>query len=74
MPPTNNERRLGLLTVNEACARLTISKSLLRNELRRHRLSVVRIGRRLFIPPETCEEIARIGLRPFDPHTRGRGQ
>ena len=74
MPPTNNEHRLGLLTVNEACARLAISKSLLRNELRRHRLSVVRIGRRLFIPPETCEEIARIGLRPFDPYTRGRGR
>ena len=74
MPASNNERCLGLLTVNEACARLTISKSLFRRELRRHRMAVVRIGRRLFIPPETCEEIARIGLRPFDPHKRGRGQ
>ena len=47
MLTSDDERCVGLLTVNEACARLTISKSLLRNELRRHRLSVVRIGRRL---------------------------
>ena len=74
MPATNNERCLGLLTVNEACARLRFRSRCYANQLRRHRMSVVRIGRRLFIPPETCEEIARIGLRPFDPHTRGRGQ
>ena len=72
MLTANMVRRDGLLTVKQACAQLAISKSLLRSELRRNRMSVVRIGRRLFIPAETCDELVRIGLRPFHPHIKGR--
>jgi excisionase family DNA binding protein len=67
-------QRDDLLTVDEACIQLSISKSLLRGELLKHRLPVVRIGRRLFIPSQTCDDLIRLGMRPFQPHVRGRGQ
>lgn len=57
----------GLLTVNQACARLAISKTLLRKEMEKHRLPVVRIGRKLFIPVKTCEDLVRLGVTPFNP-------
>ena len=74
MLTTDDVRRDGLLTINEACTRLAISKSLLRAELLKHQLTVVRIGRRLFIPPQTCDDLVRRGLRPFHPHIRGDGK
>lgn len=74
MLTTDDEPRDGLLTINEACTRLAISKSPLRNELLKHQLTVVRIGRRLFVPLQTCDDLVRRGLRPFHPYVRGRGQ
>jgi excisionase family DNA binding protein len=74
MSTTNNEVRPDtLLTIDQASDRLSISKSLLRSELLKHRLKVVRMGRRLFIPRESCDELIRLGLRPFNPHRRGAG-
>ena len=61
---------LGLLTIDEACERLAISKSLLRDQLLKRQLSVVRLGRRLFIPPQTLDDLVRIGRGPFRPHVR----
>jgi hypothetical protein len=72
MPSTNDARRDGLLTVDQACIQLSISKSLLRGELLKHKLPVVRIGRRLFIPPQTCDDLIRLGMRPST-HTGGGG-
>ena len=63
-----------LLTVDQACFQLSISKSLLRGELLKHHLPVVRIGRRLFIPSQTCADLVRLGMRPFHPHARRRGR
>ncbi len=60
-----------LLTIIEACNRLLISKSLLRKELLKNKLPVVRIGRRLFIPPASCNRLVRLRTRPFHPYTRG---
>jgi excisionase family DNA binding protein len=74
MPSTSEMLRDGLLTVDQACARLAISKSLLRKELEKNDMLVVRLGRRLFIPPQTCDDLVRLGLRPFHPYVRGRGQ
>ena len=70
---STNEIRLGeLLTIDQASALIGISKSLLRSELRRTRVPVVRLGRRLLIPPQACDELVRLGLRPFHPYNRGR--
>lgn len=74
MPPTSEIRPNRLLSVDQACAELGVCKTLLRKELRKHKLSVVRIGRRLFIPPQTCDDLIRLGMRPFHPHVRGRGR
>jgi excisionase family DNA binding protein len=60
----------GLLTVNQACARLAISKTLLRKELQKHRLPVVRIGRKLLIPVQTCDDLVRLGVTMFNPFAR----
>jgi excisionase family DNA binding protein len=54
-----------LLTVKAACARLAISKTLLRKEMEKHRLPVVRIGRKLFIPIESCDALIDLGVREF---------
>jgi excisionase family DNA binding protein len=75
MSTADDDGRQGdLLTVDEACAQLSISRSLLRGELLKHSLPVVRIGRRLFIPSQTCDDLIRLGMRPFQPHVRGRGR
>lgn len=72
MSTINDEvRQDTLLTIDQASTRLSISKSLLRSELLKHRLPVVRMGRRLFIPRQSCDDLIRLGLRPFNPHRRG---
>jgi excisionase family DNA binding protein len=67
----SNDASSALLTVSQACARLLISKSLLRKQLARSRLPVVRIGRRLFIPQASCDRLIHLGTGPLDQHTRG---
>ena len=54
-----------LLTVKAACARLAISKTLLREQMTKHRLPVVRIGRKLFIPIESCDALIDLGVSEF---------
>ena len=61
-------RARNLLTVKAACARLAISKTLLRKEMERHRLPVVRIGRKLFIPIESCDALIDLGVSEFGSH------
>lgn len=63
-----------LLTVNQACSRLAISKSLLRNEMQKRRLTVVRIGRKLFIPINTCDELVRLGVCKYVAYFPGFGR
>jgi excisionase family DNA binding protein len=59
-----------LLTVSQACARLLISKSLLRKQLAESGLPVVRIGRRLFIPQSSCDRLVRMGTGSLQ-HAKG---
>ena len=58
MCTTNDKARQDtLLTIEQASTRLSISKSLLRSELLKHQLPVVRMGRRLFIPRQSCDDL-----------------
>jgi len=62
-----------LLNIDEAADRLNISRSCLRALLLKHKLTVVRLGRLLFVPPETLDELVRISTGPFVPHTQKAG-
>lgn len=63
-----------LLSVDEASKRLRVSRAFVRKQLSVHRLTVVRFGRLLRIPPETIDQIVQIGRRPFAPHIPGGGR
>jgi excisionase family DNA binding protein len=69
--PTAASSGYDLLTLEEAAQRLRVSRLFLRRQLTRHRLTVVRFGRLLRIPPATLDEIVELGRRPFAPHSAG---
>ncbi|PSO25195.1 helix-turn-helix domain-containing protein [Bradyrhizobium sp. MOS002] len=60
-----------LLSLDEAARRLGVSRAFLRRKLTADRLTVVRFGRLLRIPPTTLDEIVEHGRRPFSPHSVG---
>ena len=70
-PGAKCRREDELLNLGEAAQRLGVSRAFVRDQLWRHRLTVVRFGRLLRIPPETLDKIIKLGRRPFTPHVAG---
>lgn len=69
MPFPNEIRPEDLLTMKQACAKLSISRSLLRAQLEKRRMLVVRVGRKIFVPSQTCTK-SDLGQVPFPRRSR----
>jgi hypothetical protein len=74
MPFPNEIRPEDLLTMKQACAKLSISRSLLRAQLEKRRMLVVRVGLKIFVPSQTCTDLIRLGTGPFSPQVKGKGR
>lgn len=62
-----------LFTVDEAADQLGISRALMRKMLETHKLTVVRLGRKLLIPEHSLHEVVRLSTVPFTPHPQKHG-
>jgi len=61
---------MNLLTISEAAEKLRLSKAWLRQRIFRKEIRYVKLGRRVFIPESTIEDLIEKGI--FEPKCTNR--